>query len=771
MKNKIIILFFIFSVNISLFAESLNIKSSSISIDKNKKLTILKDNIIVTDEKKNEFKTNYAEYNKEVELLTSQGKTTVLTSEGYFLTGTDIIFDNKNQFIKSNYPVVINDLAKNKIFMENFEYSTKNNFFRSTGNIQLKDTKNNSYNFSQIYIDEKKREILGTDVKAFLNDQNFKLNKKNNPRVFANTVKIDDQIRDFTKSVFTLCGHRDEDKCPPWSIQASNMSHDKNKKTIYYENAVIKIYDLPIFYLPKLSHPDPSVDRRSGFLPPSFSDTKNLGAGFAIPYFFAPTQNKDFTVTSKLFTSEKPLFLGEYRQAFEKSNLILDFGFTEGYKKTSAAKPSGDKSHYFLDFVKNFTGKNGSSNNLQLSLQEVSNDKYLKLYKIDTNLINHEVDILENSLAFTREDDDFFFGFNATVYETLKDGYNDKYEYVLPDIIVNKNLFSNAKFGNANYESNLNIHNYDTNKFANFLVNDINWNSKEFAFDNGINSKLIGKLRNVNYESQNISDYKTNSSNELFGAIGYLAELDLFKNRGSMNQYLTPKILLRYSPNHMRKQEIDEGTRLNHLNIFNIDRLDSYNNFESGLNSTLGFDYKMNSNDKEFNLSVGQIINQKENKKMPSSSSLDEKLSDFIGNSNLKINDNININYNFAIDQNYKDLNYNEISTNLKYNAINFDFNYLQEKKHIGKQDYFKTKIQYGNNENALFSAETKRNLITNSAEYYNLSYEYLNDCLKAGIVFRREFYNDSELEPENSLLFKVTLVPFGNINSPSVNK
>jgi LPS-assembly protein len=221
----------------------------------------------------------------------------------------------------------------------------------------------------------------------------------------------------------------------------------------------------------------------------------------------------------------------------------------------------------------------------------------------------------------------------------------------------------------------------------------------------------------------------------------------------------------------MRKQEIDEGTRLNHLNIFNIDRLDSYNNFESGLNSTLGFDYKMNSNDKEFNLSVGQIINQKENKKMPSSSSLDEKLSDFIGNSNLKINDNININYNFAIDQNYKDLNYNEISTNLKYNAINFDFNYLQEKKHIGKQDYFKTKIQYGNNENALFSAETKRNLITNSAEYYNLSYEYLNDCLKAGIVFRREFYNDSELEPENSLLFKVTLVPFGNINSPSVNK
>ena len=59
-----------------------------------------------------------------------------------------------------------------------------------------------------------------------------------------------------------------------------------------------------------------------------------------------------------------------------------------------------------------------------------------------------------------------------------------------------------------------------------------------------------------------------------------------------------------------------------------------------------------------------------------------------------------------------------------------------------------------------------KRNIITNSSEYYNLSYEYINDCLRAGLVYRREFYNDSELEPENSLMFKVTLTPFGKIEA-----
>ena len=96
---------------------------------------------------------------------------------------------------------------------------------------------------------------------------------------------------------------------------------------------------------------------------------------------------------------------------------------------------------------------------------------------------------------------------------------------------------------------------------------------------------------------------------------------------------------------------------------------------------------------------------------------------------------------------------------------------YLKEDKHIGDQEYFKTKIDFVNKNNSIASVGTKRNLVTNSAEYYDLSYEYINDCLRAGLVYRREFYNDSELEPENSLMFKITLTSFGNIASPSFSQ
>ena len=107
----------------------------------------------------------------------------------------------------------------------------------------------------------------------------------------------------------------------------------------------------------------------------------------------------------------------------------------------------------------------------------------------------------------------------------------------------------------------------------------------------------------------------------------------------------------------------------------------------------------------------------------------------------------------------------------MNLDPVSINFNYLTENKHLGDQEYFTTNIKYLRGNDDILSFETKRNLITNSSEFYNLSYEYVNDCLRAGLVYRREFYDDSEVESENSLMFKITLTPFGNIASPSLSK
>ena len=278
---------------------------------------------------------------------------------------------------------------------------------------------------------------------------------------------------------------------------------------------------------------------------------------------------------------------------------------------------------------------------------------------------------------------------------------------------------------------------------------------------------FLVNVKNINYETKNVSIYKNETTSELFGALGLLSEINLKKTNNNKEHFLDPKLFLRLSPGSMRDQS--SGSRLTPLTAFNIDRIDDKNNFETGISGTFGFDYKIRENNQtKFDLSLAQIVNKKENNKMADKTSLNEKLSDLVGTSNYKINDNLKLKYNFSIDQNYKDINYSEIATSYNFKSINFDFGYLNEKKHIGDQKYFTTKIDYKTTNNALLSYETKRDLVTNSSEFYNLSYEYFNDCLKAGLVYRREFYNDSELEPENSLMFKITLIPFGSIDSPT---
>ena len=799
MKNRFLLILFFFILNSKLFSEELFIEAKNITLDKSNEITIFKNdvvvrtkdktitsdfasynkksgelifkaNIIAKDNLNNKIKANYAEYNKINKIFETTGQTVIQTTDNYTLEGKDMYADGEKKIIRSTKNSILYDKDGNEISLDNFEYLAKKNIFKSIGNIKIKDQLENLYEFSQIYIDTKKKEMLGTDIKAYMNHQDFKTNKKNDPRIFANSIKINNQNSSFNKSIFTLCEFSKDEKCPPWTIQASNMLHDNQSKTIYYNNAVVKVYNIPIFYAPRLSHPDPSVDRRSGFLVPFFSNTKNLGAGLSVPYFWAVNEDKNFTLTNKFYVEQNPLFLGEYHQAFENSNLLTDFGYTKGYKTTSPTKRKGEKSHIFAKFNKNFKNDSESESSLNISLQKISDDKYLKLHKIKTSLVDFNNDILESALNFTHANQDLFFGFNASVFETLKADYNDKYEYILPEIVLDKNLISNDKFGNLDLQTNFKTHNYDTNKLTSFLVNDFQWSSNNKIFKSVMKNKFLGNFKNINYQAKNVDIYKTDNTNELFGAIGLLSEIDFFKKLGSTNHLFTPKALLKYSPGSMRKEQ--EGSRLDPINAYKLNRLGEINNFETGNTATLGFDYNIKKNNiNKLDFSVAQVINEKENKKFDSITSMDEKLSDLVGFATLNVSENLNLNYDFAIDQNYKDLNYTDVGAKLNLKNIDIDFNYLQENNHIGDQDYFKTKIGYKNKKDGVISFETKRNLITDSAEFYNLSYEYFNDCLRAGLVYRREFYNDSELEPENSLMFNITLTPFGSINSPTFNQ
>jgi LPS-assembly protein len=199
---------------------------------------------------------------------------------------------------------------------------------------------------------------------------------------------------------------------------------------------------------------------------------------------------------------------------------------------------------------------------------------------------------------------------------------------------------------------------------------------------------------------------------------------------------------------------------------------------EGGLSTSLGFEYKKNKlnknniiGDEIFSLSAGQVISAKENANIPSKTSLDQHFSDFVGETTYNINKEIELGYKFNIDQNYQDFNYNEVDAGFKYERVKFNVGYLQEKNHVGSTEFVKSGVDFKINNSTELNFSAKRNLLTSSAEFYNLSYNYINDCLKAGVAYRREFYNDRDVEPVNSLMFTISIVPFAQINSPSFKR
>ena len=117
---------------------------------------------------------------------------------------------------------------------------------------------------------------------------------------------------------------------------------------------------------------------------PSFTDNKNLGPGIAAPYYWAIAKDRDLTLTPKLYASENPLMMLEYRQDFKNSYLIIDAGHTKGYKKTSAKKSEGSKSHFFSRFEMSLIDEKDKSSNLERKLEKVTNDTYLKVYDIQS---------------------------------------------------------------------------------------------------------------------------------------------------------------------------------------------------------------------------------------------------------------------------------------------------------------------------------------------------------------------------------------------------
>ena len=662
-----------------------------------------------------------------------------------------ISYEINNQKIFGERNTTIIDEFNNIYEVSEFDYHTKNRIIK-LANTKVSDQNKNTFDLETAYLDLNKKEIVAKDIGL-----NFKIseNSQNEPRLKGRSLVSDEKNTIVKKGTFTFCKKRE--KCPPWEMSADEIRHDKIKKIIYYKDASLKIYDKKIFYFPKFFHPDPTVKRQTGFLIPRLQESSTTGLALKLPYFIAVAENKDITLNPRFYNDDKFLLQTELRQKNKKSEHIGDLSQFVSNDKSS-------KGHLFYNFKKNYESENFDDIDLNIKLEQVSDDTYLKAYKIESPIIDSTSNLI-NSINLNLYDETRTINTSLNIYEDLSKVDSDRYEYV-PNFNFSKIFNDNYSYRSSGYYKN-----YNTNITEKVLINDFEFKSDSKYLNNGIINNKKFLIKNVNSKARNSGKFKNKDTSTLMPTLQNNYIYPLQKKTDKFNYTITPKFTLNLSTSHT-KDVSKNNAKINYDNIYDINRLGLDEINEGGVSVTYGYEYtktdRSNFNQK-IKFGFANNLRFEENKDLPADTNLGDKTSDFVGLIEYNPFENIEFNYDFSLKNNLVDQNYELFGFEYYLKNLTTKFEYLNENNSNLKTSYLQNQTRYAFNDKNSLIFETRENKEKNFTEYYNLIYQFQNDCLTAAIEYNKEYYSDQDLKPSENLFFKLSILPFGGFNTPNL--
>ena len=377
--------------------------------------------------------SNFISYLKNQNKIFTKGKTFAnIYSKYKFSSENVVLLTDLMELISENKTTVTDNSNLYKV--GKFSYLINEELLKGTDmliNTNYNLPTSDKFYFKTAVVDFKDQSFYGTDPTIKVKKDIFD-DIDNDPRIIGISATSDKDRSKISKGVFTSC--KQNDNCTPWSIKAREIIHDKNKREIFYNNAVLKIYDFPVLYFPKFFHPDPTVDRRSGFLKPQLNNSNVLGNSFSIPYYSVLAQNKDLTTIPFIFENNLQMVQNEYREINNNSNLYANFGFVNNYKSTLNNKKNSIF-NLFANYDLNLDLENYSYSNLFLSIEKVTNDTFLKVFDthIQDNILKpKDYDNLKNEIKISLTNENYSLKSGLITYENLQKINSDRYEYIFP---------------------------------------------------------------------------------------------------------------------------------------------------------------------------------------------------------------------------------------------------------------------------------------------------------------------------------------------------
>lgn len=585
---------------------------------------------------------------------------------------------------------------------------------------------------------------------------------------------------EFRRGVFSPCELCKEDPTRPplWQIKAVEVIHDEEAQVIQYRDAWLEMFGLPVLYTPFFQHPDPTVDRQSGFLAPSFRVAEEtLGFSTQIPYFWAISDSDDATFAPIFSTERNPVFAGQYRRRFARGSIELNGSGTVQDREVTGNRIENDVVRGHVDSFGRFdiddTWRWG------FDVNRASDDTYLRLYDFPK--------ATERTLTSRVFTEGFrgrnYMAVNAYSFQGLRRDDNAQQPIVLPEI--DYSFQSEPGFASGTYfvDANSLILTRLEGRDSRRLSLAAGW-TLPYVTPGGLVTSLTASARgdaywvnDVDPDSDAVDPDPDQAINDeltgrIFPQLSLRASYPLAGELARWRQVLEPEAQVVLAPESGNPDEIPNEDSIDFefddTNLFRPNRFTGLDRVDTGQRLDYGLTYSLYGADGGFaNAFIGQSYRLSGGGEFARGSGVRDGLSDIVGRLDLRPWSGVRAVYRFRLDDEDLGSERQELDLRLGPRAFNVSLDYSffnGTEDRFGDREELVAGVRTQLSQYWSLRARQRRDLQTGQALTTEVGLTYQDECFLISLTAARDEFRDREIEPEDSVFVRLIFKHLGEL-------
>ncbi len=692
----------------------------------------------------------------------------IINNEGSFLSADVIEHHNELSMISALGNVeVIND---NEILRANeLTYDLENDTILAKGSVSLK-TKQGDI----LYADS--MELQG-DLKTGI-IKNFSSILSDGSRLSAAKINRDAEKGDtLERVIYTRCKICEDnpEEYPIWQLRALDSKRNVEEGRIEYNHVILDAYGFPVFYVPAISHADPSIKKTSGFLSPKFKNNSILGPTYSQPYYHVLSKSSDITLIPSITFNEGPIIAAKYRKLREKGSTFIKGSFTRGsLKKTDGTESDKFRGHININSIERIN-KHWIAG---VNFIRASDATYLPRYRQEKTTSG----TLAQRAHISGRDKGFYSEIESLYFQPMDSSKSNRH---VPLILPNTKTVW-IKHYKEEYSREITLNTTLIARASGSNSQRVSLKSKwikGIIIDSGhvITTKLSGRADL--YRDRKTDQSKTSGDLGHHKATRFIPKLETFWSLPSKGDFLELPILFEpmlqsiFSPKGGNPNSIINNDsmdiELSHSNIFSSDKFSGLDRVESGIRFNFGFKTNINlQNYGEIDAIIGRSWRPEEpQKEFIKGTGLSEKLSHTVGNIRYIIHENFKLDYSFrkdSLDLRSQrdsislDLNVHPVAANINYTMVKDDPNPSPSVPVSSEQAL--ASIKWNISKNWSTNITQSRDFVGSNfgdAIFSSAVIEYLDECIKINISVERNHRDIVDVPDATTLSITFELIGF----------